>query len=319
VVDASQELERGRTSFERRAWLDAYTALSEADRVEPLEARDLDLLATSASLIGRMDEYLAVLESAHLAHIDRGDNLAAARSAGWLGMTLAIRGELGPASGWFGRAQRLVEREGRDCVEQGWLLVPAVFQREAAGDYDGAHEVAAQWSRSPSASATRTWPQSLNAQGVMRIAGRSSACSPDEAMVGHGRLVSPMVAGTLLRSIAGCGRLRGTSRTGVDGCGRGGATGSRRWSSPPLSAYRRSAAHGEWRDALPRPAGPERCEEAMNRAATGQAPTSRASCIPPGDSRPPSRHIEKERVGREPRPGWHSSGLPRATSKPPPR
>jgi hypothetical protein len=53
VVDASQELERGRTSFESRAWLDAYTALSEADRLEPLSAADLDLLATSASLLGR--------------------------------------------------------------------------------------------------------------------------------------------------------------------------------------------------------------------------------------------------------------------------
>jgi hypothetical protein len=112
VVEASQELERGRTSFERRAWLDAYTALTEADRLEPLGAADLDLLATSASLLGRMDDYLTVLERAHLAHLERGDNLAAARAAGWLGMTLAIRGELGPASGWFGRAQRLVEREG---------------------------------------------------------------------------------------------------------------------------------------------------------------------------------------------------------------
>ena len=70
MVDASQELERGRTSFERRAWLDAYTALSAADRADPLAATDLDLLATAASLIGRMDEYLAVLERAHLAHID---------------------------------------------------------------------------------------------------------------------------------------------------------------------------------------------------------------------------------------------------------
>ena len=118
MVDASQELERGRTSFERRAWLDAYTALSAADRVEPLEAKDLDLLATSASLIGRMDEYLALLERAHLAHVESGDKLAAARSAGWLGMTLAIRSEMGPASGWFGRAQRLVEREGRECAER---------------------------------------------------------------------------------------------------------------------------------------------------------------------------------------------------------
>ena len=46
-------------------------------------------------------------------------------------MKLAVRGEIGPAGGWFGRAQRLVEREGRDCVERGWLLIPVVFQRQA--------------------------------------------------------------------------------------------------------------------------------------------------------------------------------------------
>ena len=117
--------------------------LSEADRIAPLEAADLDLLANSASLVGRTDEYLALLERVHLAHIEDGDNLAAARSAGWLGMTLAVRGEIGPASGWFGRAQRLVEREGRDCVERGWLLIPLVFQHEAARNYDGAFEAAA--------------------------------------------------------------------------------------------------------------------------------------------------------------------------------
>ena len=144
VVETADELRRGREAYASRAWLDAYTALSEADRIAPLAAADLDLLANSASLVGRMDEYLALLERAHLAHIEEGDNLAAARSAGWLGMTLAIQREIGPASGWFARAERLVEREGRDCVERGWLLIPVMFQREAAGDYDGAFEAGGQ-------------------------------------------------------------------------------------------------------------------------------------------------------------------------------
>ena len=142
VVKTADELRRGREFYASRAWLDAYKTLLEADRITPLEAPDLDLLAASASLVGRMDEYLTLLERAHLAHIERGENLAAARSAGWLGMTLAIRGELGPASGWFGRAQRLVEQEGQDCAERGWLLVPIFFQRQAVEDFDGAHGAA---------------------------------------------------------------------------------------------------------------------------------------------------------------------------------
>ena len=101
VVGAADELDRGREFYARRAWLDAFTALSKADELAPLSAPDLELLATAASLTGRMDEYLALLERAHLAHIEAGENLAAAGCAGWLGMTLAIRGDMGPAGGWF--------------------------------------------------------------------------------------------------------------------------------------------------------------------------------------------------------------------------
>ena len=92
VVERADELRRGREAYATRAWLDAYTALSEADRIAPLDAADLDLLANSASLVGRMDEYLTLLERAHLAHIEGGDSLAAAGSAGWLGMGSRPRG-----------------------------------------------------------------------------------------------------------------------------------------------------------------------------------------------------------------------------------
>ena len=317
MVDASQELERGRTSFERRAWLDAYTALSEADRVEPLEARDLDLLATSASLIGRMDEYLALLERAHLAHIDRGDNLAAARSAGWLGMTLAIRGEMGPASGWFGRAQRLVEREGRDCVEQGWLLVPAVFQREAAGDYDGAHEVAAQ-----AVEIAERFGDSdlaaiaLHAQGVMRIKQGSIVEGLqllDEAMVGvTADSVSPVVAG-----IVYCGVIAGCEEAFEVRRAQEWTDALTRWcdGQPQMVSFTgRCLAHraglkqlhGEWRDALVEAKlARERCEEAMNRAATGQALYQQGELHRlQGDfEAAESAYREGSAFGREPQPG----------------
>ena len=50
---------------------------------------------------------------------------------------------MGPAGGWLARAQRLVERESRECVEQGYMLLPVVFQHEAAGDLEGAAATAA--------------------------------------------------------------------------------------------------------------------------------------------------------------------------------
>jgi DNA-binding CsgD family transcriptional regulator len=283
VVDASQELERGRTSFERRAWLDAYTALSKADQVETLEAPDLDLLATAASLVGRMDEYLAVLERAHLAYIERGDNLAAARNAGWLGMTLAIRGELGPASGWFSRAQRLVEREGRECVEQGWLLVPVVFQREATGDYDGADKAASQAIEiAERFGDTDLAAIALHAQGLARIKQGSideGLRLMDEAMVGvTAESVSPIVAG-----IVYCGVIAGCEEAFEVRRAQEWTNALTRWcdEQPQMVSFTgRCLAHraglmqlhGEWRNALAEAKlARERCEAAMNRAAAGQA------------------------------------------------
>src|SRR4029078_2091733 len=53
-------------------------------------------------------------------------------------MQLALRGEMGPATGWLGRAQRLVDREDRECAEQGYMLLPVAFEHEVGGDFEGA-------------------------------------------------------------------------------------------------------------------------------------------------------------------------------------
>jgi DNA-binding CsgD family transcriptional regulator len=130
-------LEQGRRWFGSRAWANAYGSLSRADRVSPLGAEDLELLATSAYMIGRDDEYLRALERSHQAYLEAGNALRALRCAFWVGVNLAARGEMGPASGWLGRAQRLVERE-EECVERGYLLLPLVLQRAAGGEWEAA-------------------------------------------------------------------------------------------------------------------------------------------------------------------------------------
>ena len=58
-------------------------------------------------------------------------------------MNFALRGEMGPATGWLGRAQRLVDQVPEDCVERGYLLMPVAFQHDAAGDFEGASATAA--------------------------------------------------------------------------------------------------------------------------------------------------------------------------------
>ncbi len=144
MVDAIDELRRGRESYARRAWMDAYKSLSHADQATPLGAEDLELLAMSAFMIGSDDEFLSGLERAHHAYLDGGEAMRAVRCAFWVGVNLAFQGEMARATGWLGRAQRLVEREEGDCVERGYLLVPVVFQRAATGDHEGAYATAAE-------------------------------------------------------------------------------------------------------------------------------------------------------------------------------
>jgi DNA-binding CsgD family transcriptional regulator len=143
VVDAIDELGRGRESYARRAWLDVYKSLSHADRAAPLGAEDLELLATSAYMLGRDDEYLSSLKRAHHVYLDAGEAIRAVRCAFWVGMNLALRGEMGHATGWLGRAQRLLEREKGDCVERGYLLVQVMLRHEATGDWEAAYATAA--------------------------------------------------------------------------------------------------------------------------------------------------------------------------------
>jgi hypothetical protein len=75
------------------------------------------LLATSAYMLGRDDGYIRTLERAHHAHLDAGDTPRAVRCAYWIGHNLMLRGNMGPATGWFGRGERLLEghRPGSPC------------------------------------------------------------------------------------------------------------------------------------------------------------------------------------------------------------
>ena len=143
MVDVTDELGRGRESYAKRAWMDAFKSLSRADQAASLGAEELELLATSAFMIGRDDDYLGCLERAHHAHLDAGGTMRAVRCAFWVGISLALRGEMSRATGWLGRAQRLVERENSDCVERGYLLVPVVLRHEAIGEWDAAYAAAA--------------------------------------------------------------------------------------------------------------------------------------------------------------------------------
>jgi ATP/maltotriose-dependent transcriptional regulator MalT len=283
VVDAIDELGRGRDSYARRAWMDAYKSLSQADQTAQLGGEELELLATSAFMIGRDDEFLGYLERAHHAHLDTGEAMRAVRCAFWVGISLALRGEMSRATGWLGRAQRLVERDGGDCVERGYLLVPVMLRHEANGNWEAAYTVAADAVEIGERFADADLlALAVHEQGLILVnQGRveEGLGLVDEAMVAvaSGEL-SPIVTGIVYCSvISGCQEVYALRRA------QEWTSALTRWceEQPEMVAFSGQCLvhraeimelHGEWRDALDEARrARKRCEQGKNRMATAQA------------------------------------------------
>jgi DNA-binding NarL/FixJ family response regulator len=283
MADPRAELERGREACASQSWSRAYESLSSVDQLEGLGAEDLVLLATSAYMLGRESSYLQLLERAHRAHVDAGHPLEAVRCAFWVGVNLARHGEMGRASGWLARAERILDREGGDRVERGYLLLPGVFELEARNDLEGAAALAAEAAAIGErfgdldlfALATNEQGEILIRQGGLRDGVRLL----DEAMVAvtAGEL-SPIVAGIVYCGvIVACQMAHELRRAQEwtaalsDWCER----------QPDLVAFSgRCRVHraeimqlrGDWKQALAeaRRAG-ERCLEGENPLAAGEA------------------------------------------------
>ncbi len=131
---APSALERGRTSFDLRAWEDARELLSAADREASLSPDDLERLGIAMYLTGRYAESTEVSERAYHESIRIGDVGSAARSAFWVAVEHLGRGEMAPAAGWLARAERIVGEAGDERVESGYLLVASAARSLAIGD-----------------------------------------------------------------------------------------------------------------------------------------------------------------------------------------
>ncbi len=170
VERTGTELERARTAYASSAWGEAHEAFSRADEDSTLEAEDLELLTMATLMLGRDDDAMAILERAHRRYLERDETLRAVRAATWIGMNLAYRGAVGPASGWLGRAQRLLESQPDETVEHGYLLIPLVFRHESAGDFEAAAAVAAEAASIGERFGDRDlFSMSVHAQGQMLV------------------------------------------------------------------------------------------------------------------------------------------------------
>jgi DNA-binding CsgD family transcriptional regulator len=138
------ETRKGRSAYQRRAWGDAFDALSAAHAKQPLDADDVERLAWAAVLSGRDEASLDAFERLHDLRLAGGDAARAARAALWLGLRLMSFGERARGGGWLARAQRLVDQMAPDSVERGYMLLPAVFRAGATGDHEAGHAAAVE-------------------------------------------------------------------------------------------------------------------------------------------------------------------------------
>jgi DNA-binding CsgD family transcriptional regulator len=317
VAEAAGSLAGAREAYARRAWSEAHRLLALADASSGLAAADLERLATSAYMLGHADEFLRLLERAHDQHMKDGELLRAARCAFFVGVNLALVGEFGRASGWFGRAARLIEREGRECVEQGYLLMPVALRNEAMGDFEAVYQTAGE----AVAIGERFGDADLfslatHTQGLARIRqGRveEGLALLDEAMLTLSESkVSPMIAGVVYCGvISGCEEAFELRR-------------AREWTDvltawcdeqPDLVAFSGRCRvhraeimqlHGAWGDALAEARrGRERSERAMNPAAAGKALYVQGELhrVRGAYKKAESAYLEASALGFEPQPG----------------
>jgi DNA-binding NarL/FixJ family response regulator len=318
VVEALAELQRGRDFYAKRKWADAHESLAAADQTTPLSAEDLELLARSGYMLGRDDDYVTGLERAHHAHLESGEPLRAVRCAWWIGHNFLFRGETGPARGWFGRARRLLERERRDCVERGYVLIAALLDHMFGGDHEAAHATAVEIAEI----GERFGDQDLVAMGLMeqghalvRQGRREDGLRlVDETMVGvtTGEL-SPIVAGIVYcNTIAFCQGVYELRRA------RQWTAALTRWceQQPDMVAHnglclvhraQLMTLAGTWPDALAelRRLGERFTEGVLNQRALGHAAYQRGEVhrLQGEFEEAEAAYRQATRFGREPQPG----------------
>lgn len=204
------DVTQGRSEFERRAWADAFNAFSRANAEGQLGADDVERMALCAALTAHEAAAIAGFERLHQLRLEACEPRRAAQAAFWCAMRLFSIGERAQASGWLGRAQRLLEGDAPDTVERGYLRLPQVMVLSAAGDHAAARAVA----REAAEIGARHGERDLYALG---------RCFEGRALIRHGRVaeglllldeamvqvtreeLSPMVAGVIYCAvIAAC-------------------------------------------------------------------------------------------------------------------
>ncbi|QAY72314.1 LuxR family transcriptional regulator [Agromyces protaetiae] len=112
MLDTAGAIEAGRRAFAASDWTKAYEQLASARAEAALGVDDLALLTRAAWVVGRIPECLDLSEDVFRGYVDEDRPSDAAMTALRLALGWFTRGDMSAASGWLGRARRiLAERD----------------------------------------------------------------------------------------------------------------------------------------------------------------------------------------------------------------
>jgi hypothetical protein len=166
-IDTSA-LDAGRAAARRRAWDEAYAAMSAAAEADRLDVADLELLGDAATWTGRFDASTAAREQAYAGYLALGDRRSAARVALGLGWNAAVTLRFSVVAGWMASAGRLLaadEASGDAPVwpEHGLMLSLMALGELGSGQVDAGLEHA----RAAFAIGQRTGDPDIQALGLV--------------------------------------------------------------------------------------------------------------------------------------------------------
>lgn len=136
-------LDRARHAADEHVWADAFDGYQRAAQEGPLSGEDLERFAEAGWWTAHPAESLQAYEDAYAAYLEEGNPRRAAFLA--LEVADAYRDRLrqGPASGWRGRATRLLD-ELPEGVEHGYLELYRMKHQEDVRSPEDAMELAAR-------------------------------------------------------------------------------------------------------------------------------------------------------------------------------
>jgi DNA-binding NarL/FixJ family response regulator len=181
-------LREARTAYAERAWRRACDAFAAAEAEAPLDAEDYDRFAVAAHLRGGLEDYFAIRERAYKSLLARGEPLAAAEAALWVGIQKLVQGDVAEGGGWVARAARIVSEDGTDSRAAAFLNVASALDAASSGDLERAVSITEECLRAARRHGSAEFTAlALHQLGLFHLAaGRTEeglACL-DEAMLG---------------------------------------------------------------------------------------------------------------------------------------